>query len=70
MTVLAMILALTGATLEFTWTSEGVPEIVQGSLGTRVVLEGAVPAGAPGTPLMPVVPLTVLLPAGAVARSV
>ena len=70
MTVLAMILALTGATLEFTWTSEGVPEIVQGPLGTRVVLEGAVPTGAPGTPLMPVVPLTVLLPAGAVARSV
>ncbi len=70
MTVLAMILVLTGAALEFTWTSDAVPETVQGPLGTRVVLEGAVPAGAPGTPLIPVVPLTVLLPAGAVARSV
>ncbi len=70
MTALMILLALTGASFEVNWTAESVPAVVTGPMGDRIVMEGVPSIGAPGTPLMPAVPLTVILPAGAVVDGV
>jgi len=61
---------LTGGILNLSWSSEGIPRIIDTLLGERVVLTGAPSTGVPGAPLFPRVPLTVALPEGAVADSV
>lgn len=70
MTALMILLALAGASMEITWTADAVPSVQNGPLGDRIVMEGVPSIGAPGTPLMPAVPLTVLLPEGAVVDGV
>lgn len=63
---LMLVIALTGGTLQIQWNAASDPQIVTGPLGDRILLEDAVGSGRPGTPLMPVVPVTALIPQGAI----
>jgi hypothetical protein len=62
--------ALISGFLSFNWSAESAPEILQTPLGDRVTVAGLPSSGHPGEPLFPQVPLTAVLPEGAVADSV
>ncbi len=69
MSSLLLFLVLSGSVLNLSWSPEEIPQILESSLGQRILLEGAANSGTPGSPLFPKVPLTVALPQGAVVDS-
>ena len=70
MTALMILLALTGASFQVNWSAESIPKVETGVLGNRILMEGIPSIGAPGTPLMPAVPVSVILPEGAIVDAV
>lgn len=63
-------LALVSGSVTFTWAPSSDPAVEASAGGDRVSLPGSPVFGHPGSPLLPLVPLTVALPPGAVADSV
>lgn len=65
-----LVLALSSNTITFSWSPAAQPVITDSRVGNRIILEGAPSFSRPGEPLLPAAPVTVSLPAGAVADSV
>ncbi len=61
-------LVLVSGSVTFTWTPPSEPTVVRSPYGDRVFLPGSPSFGNPGCPLLPIVPLVVALPPGAVAE--
>ncbi|MCD4706642.1 MAG: hypothetical protein K8S62_02780 [Candidatus Sabulitectum sp.] len=70
MNSLFLVTALIGGVLNLNWSAEETPRILKTPFGDRIAMIGAPSAGRPGTPLFPLVPLTVALPQGAVVDDV
>lgn len=64
-------IAFAGNWTDATWTSQvPMPDVLESDLGQYFLLEGSSNSGRPGDPSLPMVPVLVILPAGAVADSV
>jgi hypothetical protein len=70
MNPILLVIALVGGILDFQWNAESTPEIQKTQMGDRITMAGAPSTGRPGAPLLPLVPMTVALPEGAVADRV
>ena len=70
MSPLLLAVAVIGAVLNLNWSSENTPRILETQFGSRIVVAGLPSGGDPGSPLFPRVPLTALLPVGAVADGI
>lgn len=65
-----LILVLSSNSLTFTWSALTEPVVTAAGFGHRVSIPGTPDFASPGEPLLPLVPLVVALPNGAVADSV
>lgn len=64
------VLVLAANSMTFTWSPQEQPTVTGSIIGQRVQLQGVPSLASPGAPLLPLAPLMVALPAGAVADSV
>lgn len=62
-----LVLSVFSSVLNFSWSAESTPEVIDSYLGQRIVIEGIPSSGSPGSPLLPKAPLMAVLPEGAVA---
>ena len=70
MVSLVLVLSIFSSVLNFSWSAESTPEVIDSYLGQRIIMEDVPSSGSPGYPLMPKAPLMLVLPEGAVADSI